>query len=180
MWRYANSPYNITAFHELMTIVCFHRENGVGELYAYLPKHPANSRACLSPSTPAGSQARSIEHDDWGFSVGRGAFAFYSGRWISVEERVRIGTGRQDGSPALRIASLEFMLIGCGKNAGEVEVCINGKSVLEVKGLVFGTTEQGELEQQGPEQSRVHGMHFQTFFGGKWISPYCEGLSISQ
>lgn len=44
---------------------------------------------------------------------------------------------------------------------------INGQSVLEVKGLVFGTTEAGELEPQGPGQSRVHGMHFQTFFGGE-------------
>lgn len=44
---------------------------------------------------------------------------------------------------------------------------IDGKSVLEVKGLVFCTTEDGELEQ-GTE-SRVHGMHFQTFFGGEQV-----------
>lgn len=73
------------------------RENGIGELYAYLPHHPFNTRACLSPTTPPDVRAKSIAHDDWGFSVGRGAWRFETGRWITVAERVRIGTGQEDG-----------------------------------------------------------------------------------
>lgn len=49
--------------------------------------------------------------------------------------------------------------------SGEVEVLVDGKSVLTVQGLAFGTTEEGELEQR--TMSHVHGMHFQTFFGGE-------------
>lgn len=73
------------------------RENGVGELYAYLPHHPSNTRACLSPTVPVGSRAKSIEHDDWGFSVGRGAWTFEKERWVTIGQRVRIGTGKEDG-----------------------------------------------------------------------------------
>ena len=68
------------------------RENGKGELYAYLPVTPSNTERLLS------IPPRSIQHPDYGFSAGRGAFKFTPGRWTTVAERVKLNTvGQSDG-----------------------------------------------------------------------------------
>ncbi|ETW74606.1 polysaccharide lyase family 14 protein [Heterobasidion irregulare TC 32-1] len=114
------------------------RANGAGELYAYLPLTPTNAERLLRvPPT-------SHENTDYGFSVGRGAWRFQSGRWHCVAIRVKMNH--------------------VGRENGEVEVYIDGTSVLRATSLVL---------REDPA-SRIRGMHFQTFFGGNkpdWASP---------
>ncbi|KAI0915374.1 hypothetical protein AcV5_003865 [Taiwanofungus camphoratus] len=116
------------------------RADGAGELYAYLPQLPSNT-ARLAAVPPL-----SVAHADYGFSVGRGAWRFSAGRWHAVAQRVRLNApGRADG---------------------EVEVFIDGASVLCATGLV--------LRADAAPRARVHGLHFQTFFGGhtpEWAAP---------
>lgn len=66
--------------------------NGEAELYAYLPLLPSNTRALLSVPD-------SHENSDYGFSVGRGAWRFESGKWFAVATRMKLNeVGREDGT----------------------------------------------------------------------------------
>ncbi|KAI0365896.1 hypothetical protein BV20DRAFT_1098122 [Pilatotrama ljubarskyi] len=140
-----DSAYGCTGGRQSDRCKCFNlrlmwRENGVGELYAYIPQTDANTKRLLAVPP------RSIQHPDYGFSVGRGAWNFPSGRWTRVMERVKIND--------------------VGEDNGEIEVFINGTSVMKATRLVLRTKE-------GPN-ARVQGLHFQTFFGGhtpEWASP---------
>ncbi|GJF00127.1 hypothetical protein PsYK624_164060 [Phanerochaete sordida] len=115
------------------------RQGGAGELYAYLPLNDTNAAALMAvPQTH--------RNPDYGFSVGRGLWKFEPGRWIAVAERVKMNT--------------------VGQADGEVEVFIDGRSVLCAKGLI--------LRDADASESSVQGLHFQTFFGGhseEWASP---------
>ena len=71
----------------------YHRENGIGELYAYVAQNDANTSALLAVPP------RSIQHPDYGFSAGRGAWRFAPGRWYAVAERVKLNTvGQANGA----------------------------------------------------------------------------------
>ncbi|KAJ6624152.1 hypothetical protein B0H10DRAFT_2174541 [Mycena sp. CBHHK59/15] len=116
------------------------RSKGVGELYTYLPLTPQNREKLLS--VPPSSK----ENADYGFSVGRGAFKFdiAVGKWVSLAFRVKLN--------------------GIGANNGEVQLWVDGKSMINVGGLSL----------RDSENSRIKGGHFQTFFGGHqddWASP---------
>ncbi|KAJ3746474.1 hypothetical protein DFH05DRAFT_1395121 [Lentinula detonsa] len=117
------------------------RSKGAGELYVYLPSTEQNRERLLAVPP------LSHENPDYGFSVGRGAFSIPVGRWMSVAIRVKLNT--------------------VGYEDGEIELWIDGISVISVTKLT--------LRQS--EKSRLKGMHFQTFFGGKlcnkpdWASP---------
>ncbi|KAF9483184.1 polysaccharide lyase family 14 protein [Pholiota conissans] len=116
------------------------RPEGVGELYAYLPLTAQNS-AQLSAVPP-----RSIENSDYGFSVGRGAYHFTRAvcGWITIAFRVKLND--------------------VGSNNGELQLWIDGESVMSVGGLQLRESADGKIK----------GMHFQTFFGGhgnEWASP---------
>ncbi|EJF57270.1 hypothetical protein BD309DRAFT_992515 [Dichomitus squalens] len=137
--------YGCTGGRQTDRCKCFNlrlmwREDGIGELYAYLPHVEQNRRRLLLvPPT-------SIQHPDYGFSVGRGAFRFVSGRWTRVTQRVKMNNVSQEN--------------------GEIEIYIDGQSVLLATGLVLRT-------EAGPD-GRVQGLHMQTFFGGHspdWASP---------
>ncbi|KAF8479376.1 hypothetical protein JB92DRAFT_2800784 [Gautieria morchelliformis] len=113
------------------------RSNGQGELYAYLPITDSNTRRLLT--IPGSSQ-----NPDYGISVGRGSFSFNAGTWTTVAERVKLND--------------------LGQQNGEVEVWVDGKSVIRATGLVLRTS----------QSSVIQGLHFQTFFGGStpdWASP---------
>ncbi|KAF7299826.1 hypothetical protein HMN09_00989300 [Mycena chlorophos] len=116
------------------------RAGGAGELYTYLPLLDSNHNR-LSAVPPFSKQ-----NPDYGMSVGRGAFSFTEavGQWVSLAFRVKLNrVGAEDGA---------------------LELFVEGKSVIDVKGLVFRTS----------ENSRIKGGHFQTFFGGHtedWASP---------
>ncbi|KAJ7213993.1 polysaccharide lyase family 14 protein [Mycena pura] len=116
------------------------RAQGLGELYTYLPLTPSN-RARLLAVPPM-----SKENPDYGVSVGRGAFTFTRavGGWISLAFRVKLNA--------------------VGHEDGELELWVDGRSVINVSGLTF-------RESDG---ARIKGGHFQTFFGGHqddWASP---------
>ena len=74
----------------------------------------------------------------YGASVGRGSFKFTTGEWTVVSERVRLNDP--------------------GKANGQLQLYANGRTVVNVGGLVLTTSSQG----------RIQGMQFQTFFGGEW------------
>lgn len=127
------------------------RTDGAGEVYTYLPpSYPANDNVCNVPP-------QSECNPTYGASVGRGSFAFASGGWTSVSERVRLNDA--------------------GAENGEIELFVNGKSVVNVGGLVLRDSSAG----------RIRGIMMQTFFGGStsdWASPkdqdvYFADLSVA-
>ncbi|KAK0202648.1 hypothetical protein DFS33DRAFT_1262952 [Desarmillaria ectypa] len=86
----------------------------------------------------------SRKNADYGFSVGRGAFTWHVGKWVDVALRVKLNE--------------------VNKQDGELKLYIDGKSVISVHGLTMKMS----------NDSRIKGMHFQTFFGGRtedWASP---------
>ena len=109
---------------------------------------------------------KSIKHPDYGFSAGRGAFKFVAGKWMRVTQRVKVnGLGKEDGERR------PLMVPKCTLDAlwelGEVEVFIDGKSVIFATGLVIRTEERPD--------GRVQGLHLQTFFGGTCLAfLYCD------
>ncbi|KAI0827594.1 hypothetical protein BC628DRAFT_1367574 [Trametes gibbosa] len=140
-----DSSYGCTGGRQTDRCKCFNlrlmwREHGVGELYAYVPQTDTNAEH-LRAVPP-----RSIQHPDYGFSVGRGAWKFKPGLWTRVTERIRINDS--------------------GQKNGEIEVLIDGTSVLHATGLILRTSEAPD--------AHVQGLHFQSFFGGHspdWASP---------
>lgn len=106
------------------------RPNGEGEFYNYFPpSFGANRKQCnVAPESDC--------NDKFGASVGRGAFHFKDGAWTTVAERVRLNDA--------------------GKENGEIEMFVNGKSVINVKGLVL----------RGSDKGKFRGVQMQTFFGG--------------
>ncbi|KAL0574095.1 hypothetical protein V5O48_007854 [Marasmius crinis-equi] len=114
------------------------RQNGAGELYTYLPQTENNkSRLLAVPPLSRGN-------NDYGYSVGRGSFTFEKGRWMCISLRVRMNN--------------------VGQEDGELELVVDGCSVICVQGLTF----------RDSDEAVIKGMHFQTFFGGHgddWASP---------
>ena len=110
------------------------RSGAEGELYTYLPpSFGANKAVCnVAPSSDC--------NPTYGASVGRGSFSFAKGGWTTVSERVRLND--------------------VGKSNGEIQLFVNGKSVINVSGLVLRNSAAG----------RIRGMQFQTFFGGTYLS----------
>ncbi|KAF7331445.1 hypothetical protein MKEN_00023200 [Mycena kentingensis (nom. inval.)] len=137
--------YSCTGGQQDHRCLCFNvrpmwRPEGAGELYTYLPLLDSNN-ARLTAVPPY-----SHKNPDYGISVGRGAFSYHNavGRWMSVAFRVKLNS--------------------VDKEDGELELFVDGKSVITVDGLIFRTT----------AESRIKGAHFQTFFGGhteEWASP---------
>ncbi|KAF8955574.1 hypothetical protein BDZ97DRAFT_280680 [Flammula alnicola] len=110
------------------------RTNGAGEFYTYLPpfteaQFAVNNRVCnVAPLSDC--------NPTYGASVGRGSFEFATGAWTTISERVRLNDA--------------------GQANGELELFVNGKSVINVSGLILRDSAAG----------RIRGMQMQTFFGG--------------
>jgi hypothetical protein len=105
------------------------RANGRGELYTYLPpSFPSNQAFCSLPTSTC--------DPTYGSSVGRGAFTFVPGRRIVIAQRVRLND--------------------VGSANGQIEVYVEGKSVIKLNGLVLRNNDAG----------RIRGIQMQTFFGG--------------
>ena len=97
------------------------RAGGAGEVYTYLPS--------------------SKEH---GTSLGRRSWSFATGRWLLVEQAVRLNDP--------------------GRDDGQVTVWVDGRQVYRRDGLRFRTV----------DRLKVEGLFFSTFFGGgdpSWASP---------
>ncbi|KAG5719404.1 hypothetical protein E4T56_gene13457 [Termitomyces sp. T112] len=137
--------YSCTGGRQQNRCQCFNfrpmwRPNSAGELYTYLPLTDTNSSVLVN--VPPESKA----NNDYGFSVGRGSFHFdiAVGRWVSIAFRVKLNTS--------------------GYHNGEIQLWVDGESVMDIKGLSICNA----------ESARIKGMHFQTFFGGhdeSWASP---------
>ncbi|WP_037771046.1 polysaccharide lyase [Streptomyces sclerotialus] len=100
------------------------RSKGRGEVYAYLPT--------------------SVEH---GTSLGRGKWKWPTGRWVCVEQSVRLNTPGEDN--------------------GSVEVFLDGRRVLR----------EDELEFRTSKKLKIEGVFFSTFFGGSdpsWATPQAD------
>jgi hypothetical protein len=106
------------------------RRDGAGEMYTYLPPGlKGNKKVCtVKPFSECNSK--------YGASVGRGSFHFPSGKWTTVSERIKLND--------------------VGKNNGELELFVNGESVIDVKGLTLRNSAVG----------RMRGIQMQSFFGG--------------
>lgn len=106
------------------------RGEGDGEFYTYLPpSFDENQKVCnVKPLSDC--------NPTYGASVGRGSFTFATGQWTTVSERVRLND--------------------VGKANGELQLFVNGKSVVNVSGLVLRDSSAG----------KIRGMQMQTFFGG--------------
>lgn len=92
-----DSAYGCTGGRQTDRCHCFNlrlmwRGDGLGELYAYVPLSSSNAER-LKRVPP-----KSIQHADYGFSVGRGAFRFPAAEWVAIAQRVKMNTvGRADG-----------------------------------------------------------------------------------
>ncbi|KAG6826809.1 hypothetical protein H0H92_014343 [Tricholoma furcatifolium] len=126
------------------------RTDGAGELYTYLPPYTdsefaANEVQCSVPPF-------STCNPTYGASVGRGSFSFKAGGWTTVTERVRLND--------------------VGQANGELELFVNGESVINVSGLILVDSSEG----------RMYGIQMQTFFGGStsnYASPKTQDAYFS-
>ena len=70
-----------------------YREGGAGEIYCYMPKFEKNTKELLAVPP------KSYGNHKFGFSVGRGAFVFPRGEWVTVAERVKLDDpGEENGN----------------------------------------------------------------------------------
>jgi len=116
------------------------RSNAAGEIYGYLPETPAND--------VLNQLNGSVEDKTFGFSIARGAFHFATGDWTVVAQRVKLNSFSS----------------GTANTDGELELWVNGKSVIHATGLVI----------RADPTTVFRGAHMQTFFGGDtadWASP---------
>jgi len=108
------------------------REKGEGELYTYLPySFSANKKFCKDKGSHC--------NDVYGASIGRGKFTFATDKWTTVSERIKLND--------------------VGKANGEIELFVNGKSVINVDGLVLRNNNSGNIRN----------LQMQTFFGGMFV-----------
>ncbi|KAI0303313.1 hypothetical protein B0F90DRAFT_1710040 [Multifurca ochricompacta] len=114
------------------------RREGAGEMYTYLPPNfEENKVLCDLPPF-------STCNPTYGTSVSRGSFHFKAGDWTTVSQRVRLNDP--------------------GQANGELELFVDGTSVINASGLVLRDSHDG----------RIRGIEMQTFFGGStsdWASP---------
>jgi hypothetical protein len=106
--------------------------NGVaaGELYTYLPpSFKENEKLC---TVPPYSDCNPV----YGASVGRGAYQIPTGKWVTLAQRVRLNDVNEAN--------------------GQIQVFVDGKSVISVSGLVLRNSDAG----------KIRGVFGQTFFGG--------------
>lgn len=77
----------------LSCIVVVYRQGGSGEVYAYMPEFEKNAKELLAVPP------KSYGNHQYGFSVGRGAFVFPRGQWVTVAERVKLNDpGEENGA----------------------------------------------------------------------------------
>lgn len=122
------------------------RPKGAGELYLYIPPGVNNN------DNFCGKAANTKCETSYGESVGRGTWTWTPGKWMTVSERI--------------------LLNDSGKANGEAQIYINGKSVLNVKGITWRTTSKAVMQ----------GIQMQIFFGGhedEWRSPKDQNVYFS-
>ncbi|KAI9105334.1 hypothetical protein DFS34DRAFT_575047 [Phlyctochytrium arcticum] len=131
------------------------RTKGLGEIYLYVDRSAQDSSFCkVKPVTLCNPQ--------YGASMGRGAYHFTPGEWMSLAQTITLNTFGKGGKP---------------NQDGKVVVYANGKKVIEFTKAVFTTD----------PKIGFTGIDFETFFGGSdnsWVTPttqtvYFKDFSIS-
>ena len=117
------------------------RQNGLGELYAYLPQIPSNTVAF------ANTPPKTVSNPAYGDSVGRGAFTWATGAWTRVAQRVKLND--------------------IGSANGEIEVYANGQSVIKVSGLTFRTDPSSLV--RGAQIQTFFGGTFMSYRHAVWV-----------
>jgi hypothetical protein len=85
------------------------RPNGAGEVYTYIDKSEQKSNLC--------KQKGVICNQQYGYSFGRGSFAYKTGKWNNVGQIIELNSpGKQDGS---------------------LKILVNGKQVYQIDNLYF-------------------------------------------
>ncbi|KAI8338018.1 hypothetical protein BC941DRAFT_424365 [Chlamydoabsidia padenii] len=87
------------------------RENGKGEVYAYIPPKLQIKNIC--------KENKNVCNSDYGYSLGRGSWTFKTNAWNPVHQVVKLNT--------------------VGKQDGQITVFVNGKQVYHQSNLVFRT-----------------------------------------
>ncbi|KAG5339741.1 hypothetical protein C0989_003855 [Termitomyces sp. Mn162] len=126
------------------------RAEAAGEFYTYLP--PYTDARFAANKAQCDTVANSDCNPTYGASIGRGSFQFADGAWTTVTERVRLND--------------------VGKANGELELFVNGKSVISLDGLIL----------RGSSAGRIRGIQMQTFFGGHtsdYASPKTQNAYFS-
>ncbi|KAI8986055.1 hypothetical protein BDB01DRAFT_787526 [Pilobolus umbonatus] len=93
------------------------REDGIGEVYAYLPESKQSKELCEDDNN--------ICNPDYGFSIGRGTFQFKKGEWNHITETITMNTP--------------------GKQNGVMTLTMNGKKVIDEKNIVYRTNTNGRV-----------------------------------
>jgi hypothetical protein len=88
------------------------RQNGLGELYAYLDQSKQLDAFCNIPPL-------SICHSEYGVSIGRGAFKFQLGKWTTLKQIIQLNTP--------------------GVPNGRFQIFVNGKRVMQFDRVVWRT-----------------------------------------
>ncbi|KAI8884153.1 polysaccharide lyase family 14 protein [Backusella circina FSU 941] len=94
------------------------REDGLGEVYAYLPQGKQDSNFCDSGDDV-------ICNPDYGFSLGRGKFGFKLASWNTISQTLKLNTP--------------------GKADGSIHLKVNGKSVLSMDNIAFRTSKSDSI-----------------------------------
>ncbi|EIE82183.1 hypothetical protein G6F46_009270 [Rhizopus delemar] len=88
------------------------RDDGEGEIYAYLPHNKQRSDLCDNKTN--------ICNSDYGYSLGRGKFSFKKGKWVTVKQVIDFNTKNN-------------------KN-GRMRLYVNGVKKVDIKKVVIRTT----------------------------------------
>lgn len=131
-------------------VVVMHRQGGSGEVYTYMPEFEKNAKELLAVPP------KSCGNYQYGFSVGRGAFVFPRGRWVTVAERVKLNDPGEENGIGIEPILHSYRLL-LTRYPGELEIWFDGKIAISVSGLIYRVN----------AASKVQGAHFETFFGGK-------------
>ncbi|KAG8966867.1 hypothetical protein FRC03_011188 [Tulasnella sp. 419] len=123
------------------------RDDGEGELYGYLPLNVGKNK------NKCGRNATGVCKSEYGMSIGTGKWKFVPGQWTTISQRVKLNS--------------------VGQSNGQVEVYINGKSVLLVDELTIRTE----------NNAFARGFSVQSFFGGhdkSWECPKDQNVYFSE
>lgn len=133
------------------------RDNGLGEIYAYLPHGKQRSDIC--------DNKINICNSDYGYSLGRGQFEFKTGAWTTVRQVIDLNT--------------------INKQNGRMRLYVNGVKKVDVNKVVIRTSSTpktigiSKLQTQGASDFFINfsPIVFHTFFGGSdntWRTPVTQ------
>lgn len=118
------------------------RENGIGEVYMYMPFQQNTDAFCQKCTYPAASTCKGLSGEDY-CAWERGSFKFSEGSWTKVQEYVKLNTpGEDDGVFELYI---DGNLVASHEN-----VVYRTTPGLKIGGMLFSTFFGGDSREYAP------------------------------